>query len=159
MLVDGPAVRRRQVGPVEPALAMNVGGDPALADERPVGTGRDRQVAAADVLEDAKCVCRRLLERLVAGDRRDAEELDLRARQGEQERDRVVVTGVAVEEDRRRTQCRARSRSSYFLTLPVEVFGSSPNSIALGALKPGSDWRLNAISSSALSVAPGRRVT
>ena len=38
------------------------------------------------------------------------------------------------QDERRR---RSRSRSSYFLTLPVDVFGSSPNSISLGALKPG----------------------
>src|SRR5215472_16833517 len=54
---------------------------------------------------------------------------------------------------------RARSRSSNFFTLPVDVFGNSPNSISLGALKPGSVSRENAISSSDVNSAPGRSVT
>ena len=45
-------------------------------------------------------VRRRLLERLVAVHRGDAEQLELRAREREQQRDRVVVPGIAVEDDR-----------------------------------------------------------
>jgi hypothetical protein len=77
--------------------------DEELALERPVGAGRDRDVAATRELEHAERVRRRLLERLVAGDGRDGPQLDLRARQREQDRDRVVVARVAVEEDRGRS--------------------------------------------------------
>ena len=51
-------------------------------------------------LEHAQGVRRRLLERLVAGDGGHAEELDLRRGDGEHQRDRVVVAGVAVDHDR-----------------------------------------------------------
>ncbi len=86
-------------GPVHPALAVDVLGDERLAADRPVGAGGDGNVRAAGELEQLQRVDGRLLERLVAVDGGDADELDLRAGQGEQERDRVVVAGVAVEED------------------------------------------------------------
>ena len=72
----GAPLRRRQVGAVHPGLAVDVRGDEALAHERPVGAGGHRDVAAADELEHAQRVRRRLLQRLVAGDCRDADELD-----------------------------------------------------------------------------------
>ena len=111
VLLDRCALRVGQARPVEPGLAMDVGGDEELAGERPVGAGCDVHVPTADELEDAQGVRRRLLERLVPGDRRDAQEVELRAREREQERDRVVVPRVAVEQDRRRV-AHARSISS-----------------------------------------------
>src|SRR4029453_5227259 len=54
---------------------------------------------------------------------------------------------------------RARSRRLYFFTLPVDVFGSSPNSIESGVLNPGSVSRANAISSASSSSASGRSET
>jgi hypothetical protein len=77
-------------------------GEAGLADERAVGAGGDRYVGAAGQLEDADGVRRRLRQRLVARDGRDPEQLELGAREREQDRDRVVVTGVAVEQDRDR---------------------------------------------------------
>ena len=71
-------------------------------------------------------------------------------------RECMTWRGAVTYAERRR---RSRSRSSYFLTLPVDVFGSSPNSISLGALKPGRVSRENAISSAAVSSAPGRSAT
>src|SRR5262249_22092556 len=56
----------------------------------------------------------------------------------------------------RASGARARSRSSYFLTFPVEVFGSSPNSTSLGALNPGSVSRAKEISSGSVNVEPFR---
>src|SRR5262249_51717299 len=53
-------------------------------------------------LEHAQCVVRRLVERLVAGDGRHADEVELRRGDGEQKGDRVVVPGIAVEDDGRR---------------------------------------------------------
>ena len=75
----------------------------------PAATGTS---LAPDELEHPERVRGRLLERLVARDGRDAEQLDLRAREGEQERDRVVVPGVAVEEDRDRSRARVSSSTS-----------------------------------------------
>ena len=99
VLLERRPLRRRQVGAVEPGLTVDVRGDERLADERPVGARRDRDVVAADEVEDADRVRGRLLERLVAGDGRHAEELHLGAREREEQRDRVVVAGVAVEQD------------------------------------------------------------
>ena len=97
----GRGRRLRQRRPVQPALAVDVRGDDELPLERPVRAGRDRDVGPADELEHPQRVRGRLLQRLVAVRRRHAEELDLGAREREQQRDRVVVPGVAVEDDRR----------------------------------------------------------
>ena len=66
--VDRLALRRRQVGPVETALAVDVRGDELLAHERPVGACGDGDISAAGELEHPERVRRRLVERLVAGD-------------------------------------------------------------------------------------------
>ena len=100
------ARRRRQVGAVEAGLAVHVRRDVALAHERLVGARVDRDVGAAGELEHAQCVGGRLVERLVAGDGRHADELELGRGDGEQQRNRVVVTGIAVEDDRRRSHAR-----------------------------------------------------
>ena len=112
MLGPRGAARRRQVGAVEAGLAVHVRRDVALAHERPVGARVDRDVAAARELEHAQRVRRRLVERLVAGDGRDADELELGRGEREQERDRVVVTGVAVEDDRRRSHAASIASTS-----------------------------------------------
>ena len=111
-LLDRLGGARRQLGAVEAALAVDVGGDVELAHERPLGTDGDRHVGAVDEREQPEGVVRRLVERLVAVRRRDADELELRAREREQERDRVVVPGVAVEDDRRRHRRSMASTSS-----------------------------------------------
>jgi hypothetical protein len=72
-----PALRRRQVRAVEAGLAVDVRGDARLTHERALGSGRDRDLAAADELEHADGVGGRLLERLVAGHRRDPTHHDL----------------------------------------------------------------------------------
>ncbi len=95
--------RLRQVGAVQTGLAVHVSGDVALANERCVRSGVDRDVAATGELEHAQRVVRRLVERLVAGDGRHADELELGRREGQQDRDRVVVAGIAVEDDRSRS--------------------------------------------------------
>ena len=66
VLLDGLGRARRELGPVEAALAVDVGGDVGLAHERAVGARRDRHVGAAGELEHAQRVVGRLLERLVA---------------------------------------------------------------------------------------------
>ena len=105
-------------GPSSPLSPWTCAATDGGAHERPLGAGRDRHVAATGELEHAQRVRRRLVERLVAGDGRDAEQLELGRGEREQERDRVVVAGVAVEDDRRRcsaatssTSARARERA------------------------------------------------
>ena len=93
---------RRQRRTVEAAVAVDVRRDRQLPFERAVGAGSDRDVGAAGEIEHAQRIRRRLLERLVAVDRGDAENLELGAREREQQCDRVVVPRVAVEDDRDR---------------------------------------------------------
>src|ERR1019366_8137581 len=90
---------RRQVWPVEPGFAVHMRGDVALADQGARRAGGDRDLAVADMVKDADRVCRRLVERLVAGDRGHAEQRYLGAGERQQERDRIVVARVAVEDD------------------------------------------------------------
>src|SRR5207245_3681109 len=54
-------------------------------------------------------------------------------------------------------RARARSRSVYFWTLPVEVVGRSPNTTVLGTAKCGRLSRQKASSSSAVAWPSGRR--
>jgi len=63
---------------------VHVGGDVLLPNERPRRAGGDRDLRPARELEQLERVQGRLLERLVPGDRRDPEELDLGARECEQ---------------------------------------------------------------------------
>ena len=83
--VDGALLDRlggagRQLGAVEAALAVDVGGDVELAHERPLGADGDRHVGAADECEQPERVVRRLVEGLVAVSGGDADELNLGAR-------------------------------------------------------------------------------
>ena len=88
-----------EVRAVEPGLAVHVRGDVPFAHERTVGARRHRDLGTSDVIEDADGVCGRLLERLIAGHRGDAEQVHFRAGEGEEQRDRVVMTRIAVEDD------------------------------------------------------------
>ena len=90
------------VGPSRPLSPWTCDATVSSRVERAIGAGRDRDVGAAGEVEHAQRIRRRLLERLVAVDRGDAENLDLRAREREEQCDRVVVPRVAVEDDRDR---------------------------------------------------------
>jgi hypothetical protein len=98
---DRLRLRLRQLWPVEAGLAVHVRRGAELASPRRVRPGGDRNVAAAGDLERDERVPGRLVERLVAGDRRDTDQLDLRRGEREEDRDRVVVPRVAVDDDRR----------------------------------------------------------
>ena len=74
-------MRLGEHGPVEPALTVHVCCHDELARERALRAGSDGHVGAFDELEDAERIRRRLLERLIAVRRRDAEEIELRARE------------------------------------------------------------------------------
>ena len=104
--VDGMLAERRPAGgrkrrAVEPALAVDVGGHGELArraaDRRRQRPGCRRRPTRSST---RSAFCGRLLERLVAVHRRHAEHLELRACEREQQRDRVVVPRIAVEDDR-----------------------------------------------------------
>ena len=112
MPVDGIALRRWQVRTVQSCLTVHVRRDVLLAHERPVSAGRDRHIRPAGELEHADRIRGRLLERLVACDGRHREQFQLRRCQREEERDRVVVPGVAIEQDRYGGGAHARSIAS-----------------------------------------------
>ena len=116
--VDGPRGRLGQLGAVEARLAVDVRRGAEVAPQRRLGAGGDRDVAPAGDLERDERVAGRLVERLVAGDGRDADQLDLRRGEREQDRDRVVVAGVAVDDDR----CRAHSSASTSSAVGSEVW-------------------------------------
>ena len=89
-----------EVGAVEAALAVDVGGRVQLAAQRARRAGGDRHVADAGQRADLQRVLGDRLEGAVAADRRDRPQVGERAAGREEDRERVVVAGVAVEDDR-----------------------------------------------------------
>ena len=73
-----------------------------LAEERAGGALRDRHVAAAVGVEQAQRVLRAVADVRVAADGRDRQQVQLRAGDGEPDRERVVEPGVAVDDQRER---------------------------------------------------------
>ena len=97
--------------PVSPCASAATTSSPASG---PVRAGGDADVRSARELEHAERVRGRLVECLVPRDRRHAEDVELRAAQGEKERERVVLARVAVDEDRDHARCvRAGRRSRH----------------------------------------------
>ena len=98
---SGATARRRAASgpsrPLSPWTCAATASSRASGRSAPAATGTS---VRSDEVEHAQRVRGRLLERLVAVHRRDAEQLELGAREREQERDRVVVPRVAVEDDR-----------------------------------------------------------
>ncbi len=108
---------RRQSRAVDPALTVDVRRNHEITPKRPVGAGRDLYIRPPHELQYPQRVCCGLLKRLVPVRRRDAEHLDLRARQRKEERDRVVVPRVAIEDDRDGGSHAAYCRASLSLIL------------------------------------------
>ena len=105
VLGDRLARRRREIGAVETGLAVDVRRDRARAARagarrppRPAHPARPHSSSTRSAFTVV------FSTRLVADDGRHADELDLGRGDREHERDRVVVAGVAVDEDRRRHQ-------------------------------------------------------
>ena len=94
--VEGPG-RCGQVGAVETALAVDHRGRPRFGEQRPLGAGVDGDVDPEELAHD-QGVVRRAVEGRVARHCRDAEQLAVAG--GDDDRDRVVVPGVAVEDHR-----------------------------------------------------------
>ncbi len=95
--------------PLSPCTCAATEGSRTSGRSAPAATGH---LGAAGELEHAQRVRGRLGERLVAGDRGHPEQLELGGGEREQDRDRVVVPGVAVEDDRRRRHSHASSSSA-----------------------------------------------
>ena len=89
--------RRRKVGAVEPALAVDERGELRLGDERPLAARVHRHVDAEQVAHHERVVGR-AIERRVPGDRGDPDQFRVPRRR--HDGDGVVVAGVAVEQDR-----------------------------------------------------------
>ena len=73
----------------------------ARHDQRPRSAGRDGDVLAPRQREHAQGVARRRLSGRLPATVVSAMSVDLRTRQGEQDRDRVVHAGIAVDDERR----------------------------------------------------------
>ena len=100
MSLRGRATRRGQFRAFEAGLAVDVGGDLQLAHERAIGAGGDGHVGASGAVQHPDGVRGGLGQGLVPRHRRHAEQLDLVAGQREEQRGRIVVTWVAVDDDR-----------------------------------------------------------
>ena len=97
MCVQKGRRRLREVGPVQAALPVDVGGEMCLPYERPVAAGGDRDVGPSGKLEDPSRVDVGPGERRVAVDRGDG--TDVEVARGEQDGEGVVVAGIAVDDD------------------------------------------------------------
>ena len=98
----GPYLRARlgEVGAVEPAFAVHVVGDLEGPHERRRRACSNRYVRPVEQREHPQRVARGLAQADVAADGRDAEDLELRARERQGDRERVVAARVAVEQHR-----------------------------------------------------------
>ena len=81
---------------------MHLGCGLETANERTVRAGCDRHVRAVGECEDCLRVPRRRREVDVPGDRRDGAHVELRTVEREEDRERIVVARVAVEDHRDR---------------------------------------------------------
>src|SRR6476469_3717255 len=79
---------------------MELDRDPGLTYERTVSAGRHGHVRPPEQGQDTQGVARRAIERGVARDRRDGTQPELRPGKREDDREGVVMTRVAVEDDR-----------------------------------------------------------
>ena len=148
--VDGHD-RFGQLGAVQARRAVDVGCDDQLADERPVGALRDGHVVAACQRQHAARVLGGAGQRLVAGDRRQRDEVDGRAGERQQDRDGVVVPRVAVEDDARHAYSPPSTRSQLPPSTPAT--SSAPQPRAASA-SPILRWSAIVSSSSGVSSDP-----
>ena len=96
----GLHLRFGKVRAVETAFAMDMLGRDETAPEGLGATRIDRDLRPAGQFDKPQRVPGRQIEWNIAGDRDDAEKLDLvRRGEGGQDRDRVVLAGIGVEDD------------------------------------------------------------
>lgn len=89
----------RQVGAVEPGLAVDVRRGVEIAAQWPVTSRRDWHGGESGQRANAAGVERGLVQRLVPGDGGNGAKIDGRAGGREQDRQRIVVAWVAVDHD------------------------------------------------------------
>ena len=99
----GPGQRQRRLGQhhaVEAGLAVHLLGRDQRAQDGPGAAGMHRHVPAPGQLDDAPGVADDAVERHVAGDGRDGQDLELvRARQRHEQGHGVVLARIAVDDD------------------------------------------------------------
>jgi hypothetical protein len=98
---------------VEPRFAVDLACRLDLAHERPGRSRGERHSGDSGDAGDRKRVAGDLLQSLVADDGGHAHQLDVGIAPGEQHRHRVVVAGVAVEDDLRRHGHHPSARYTY----------------------------------------------
>jgi hypothetical protein len=94
----GPHGRFGQVRAVETGGAVNVGGDANRAHERAGRPGSHRDVGPAQQRQDAKGVPGRVLDARIAGHGGDPQDAQLGSREGQEDRQGVVMARVTVED-------------------------------------------------------------
>ncbi len=130
--------RLRKVGAVEAALPVDVVGDLERPHERRRRAGRDGHVRAVEQREHPERVARRLAQPDVAADGRDPQDLELRAGERERDRERVVVSRVAVEQDRDargygrlpNASISSVANRAPSITIPTSAFGVRPSRLS-----------------------------
>ena len=89
-------------GRTDTRLAVDLGRSNDLAEQRPRGALGDRDVVPAIGMQEPQRVLGAMPDIGVAADRRHGQDVELRARQREPDRQRVVQARVAVDDQRQR---------------------------------------------------------
>ena len=97
----GGCRRWRQHGVADPADSVDLRGPNAQADERTLRATGHRNVRPPVQLQQPQRVLRAMVDVGVPADRRDREQVDLRPRDREPDRERVVESWVAVDDHRK----------------------------------------------------------
>ena len=132
------ALRQRRA--VEPALAVDFRADGGRIDERAHGARRNGHVVEPRERHHAKRVARHLLYRLVARHRRHGQEFNAGAARRKNQRRRIVVARIAVENDSffgcRRSHFRTPSLLHAFHCFHRPLIARAPQ-----AHRPMPEWR------------------
>jgi hypothetical protein len=87
--------------PVDAGIAVDMFGSQRSDHQGPRATGMDRHVLALGQFADEPRIALRQFDRDIPGDRRHRKNADGFGRgKGEQEIDRIVLTGIAIDDDR-----------------------------------------------------------
>ena len=127
-----------QVRAVEPALPVHVVRDLERAHQRRRGARRDRHVGPVEQGEHPQRVARGLAQADVAADGRDAEDVELGAREGQGDGERIVVARVAVEEHRDprgygrlpKASTSSVANRAPSITMPTSALGARPSRLS-----------------------------
>ena len=134
----------RQVRAAEAVLAVDVARDVERPHQRAGGARRDRDVGPAGQRQHAQRVVRGGRSGAVARDGRHRQQLQLRPGDAEDHRERVVVPGIAIEDERDRFRHRASMPKSRPVRYDARI-GADPGPsrsaaiplAATGATRPG----------------------